>query len=80
MGTGRFWLRVPAGTGVMTTTVENPSDTALALELTVNGTKQREEIAPGATTRIQTSLHGATELAVSVRGDRRLVLRETAFR
>jgi uncharacterized membrane protein len=80
MGTGRFWLRVPAGTAAMTTTVENPSDTTLALELTVNGATQREEVAAGATARIQTPLHGATELAVTVRGDRRLVLRETAFR
>lgn len=80
MGTGRFWLRVPTGTSAMTTTVENPSDTTLVLELTVNGATQREEIAAGATARVETALHGSTDLAVTVRGDRRLVLRETAFR
>ena len=79
-GTGRFWLRVPAGTSVMTTTVENPSDTTLVLELIVNGSTQHEQIGAGATARVETALRGATELAVTVRGDRRLVLRETAFR
>lgn len=80
VGTGRFWLRVPAGTSVMTTTVENPSDTTLVLELIVNGSTQHEQIGAGATARVETALRGATELAVTVRGDRRLVLRETAFR
>jgi hypothetical protein len=80
LGTGRFWMRVPAATSVMFTRVENPSDVVLPLELTVNGKTQREEILAGETVRIQTSLHGATDLAVMVRGDRRLVLRETAFR
>ena len=79
LGTGRFWLRVPAGTRIMTTTVKNPSDMPLPLELTVNDATQRQEIAAGATVRIETPLHDATKLAVTVHGDRRLVLLETAF-
>jgi hypothetical protein len=80
LGTGRFWLRVPNGTHAMSTTVENPTDALRSIELTVNGATQREDVLAHSTRRVETPLREATDLAVTVRGDRRLVLRETAFR
>lgn len=80
LGTGHLWLRVPERTHTMSTAVENPSDVPLPFELTTNGATQREEVAPHSTQRIETPLHDATDLAVTLRGDRRLVLRETAFK
>jgi len=80
LGTGHLWLRVPARTSTMSTAVENPTDAPLPFELTTNGTTQREEIAAHSTQHIETPLHDATDLTVTVRGDRKLILRETAFR
>jgi len=79
LGTGRFWLRVPAGTRDLTNTIVNPTNEPLPAEVTVNGTTQRVEVPAGATRRIAAALHGATDVAVTVRADRRLVLRETTF-
>lgn len=80
LGTGHLWLRVPVRTHAMSTAVENPSDVPLPFELTTNGTTQREQVPAHSTKRIETPLHDATDLAVTLRGDRRLILRETAFR
>jgi hypothetical protein len=80
LGTGHLWLRVPDRTRAMSTAVENPTDAPLPFELTTNGTTQREEIAAHSTQRIETPLHDATDLTVTVRGNRKLILRETAFR
>jgi hypothetical protein len=80
LGTGHLWLRVADGTRVMSTAVENPTDAPLSLELTTNGATQHEEVPAHSTQRIETPLHDATDLSVTLRGDRRLILRETAFR
>lgn len=81
IGEGRVWLRIPDGRTTMTTTVQNPVKDALDLELTVNGTIQKIHINGNETTRIDTPVHGGAEpLAISFRGDRRLVILETEFK
>jgi hypothetical protein len=80
LGTGRFWVRVPSGTAAMRTTVDNPTDAPLPLELTVNDAEQRQSIPAHSTLHIDSPLHGATDLAVMIQSDRRLILRTTAFR
>jgi hypothetical protein len=79
-GRGTVWLRVPAGRSVMTTRVWNPASTALPLEIEVNGASRRHEIPAGQVAELESSLGGATDLAVTFRGDRRLVLLTTDFR
>ena len=80
-GEGRVRFRIPDGRTTMLTTVNNPSAEPLELELTVNGVVQRARIAAGETTEISTPVRGgAAPLAITFRGDRRLVLLGTDFR
>jgi len=79
LGTGHLWLRVPERTRDMRTAIENPTDAPLPFELTTNGTTQRVQVPAHATQRIETPLHDSTDLSITIRGDRRLILRETAF-
>jgi hypothetical protein len=73
-------MRIPAGRTAMTTRVENPADHPLELEITVNGTARSYPVPAGRTVTLTTPLAGgATRVAVTFRGDRRLVLLETAF-
>lgn len=79
-GEGSFWLRVPEGRSTMQTTVRNPSDDALPLEVEVNGVRRQYEVKPHETATLETELRAAdTSLAVTYRGDRRLVLLRTEF-
>ncbi|AHG92974.1 glycoside hydrolase family 2 TIM barrel (plasmid) [Gemmatirosa kalamazoonensis] len=78
LGEGRVWLRAPDGTRAMVTTVENPAPRALALEITVNGARSVCPVGANATARCETPV-SSPDLALTFRGDRRLVLRETAF-
>jgi hypothetical protein len=79
-GTGTVWMRIPAGRTAMTTRVWNPADHALELEITVNGTARSYPVPAGGTVVLTTPLAAATtEVAVTFRGDRRLVLLETDF-
>jgi hypothetical protein len=74
-------MRIPAGRTVMLTIVENPTDRPLALDVGVNGAMQQHTLAPRATRTLETPLRaGDTTLAITFRGDRRLVLLETDFR
>lgn len=80
-GEGRVWLRVPAGRTTMTTTIENPVDDAITLDIGVNGATQHVTIPPKQTIRVATPVRGgAAPLAITFRGDRRAVLLETDFR
>jgi hypothetical protein len=79
LGTGRFWMRVPIGTRELTTAIENPASVPLSADVSVNGAAQHVEIPAGATRRVVNALHDATDLAVIIRADRRLVLRQTTF-
>lgn len=79
-GEGRVWLRVPASRRTMVTTVRNPVEVALKLEIAVNGLSQAAIVPPGETVRIETPVRGGnTPLAIVFRGDRRIVLLETDF-
>ena len=65
IGEGRVWFRIPEGRTTMTTTISNYTADTLA----------------GQTVRAETPVHdGATPLARSFRGDRRLGIRETVFK
>jgi hypothetical protein len=79
-GRGAVWLRVPAGRTALVTTVENPSAQPLELEIGVNGSTSRCTIGATATATCESPLNGATSVALSFRGDRRLVLVETVVR
>ena len=80
-GVGQVWFRVPQGSTRLVTTAWNPVDVPLELEVEVNGRKHRQRIAPGATERIETPLQSSeTDVALTYRGDRRLVLLETEVR
>jgi hypothetical protein len=80
-GEGRIWIRIPEGRTTMLTTVDNSAAEPLEIEISVNGAAQRTRIAAGGTSQITTPVHGgAAPLAITFRGDRRLVLRETDFR
>lgn len=79
VGEGRFKVRVPADRTRMITTVWNPVAEPFDLEIEVNGVKHRERIPPHQTVRLETELPEVTALAVTYRGDRRLVLLETDF-
>jgi len=78
-GEGRVWMRVPAGRIAMRTTVENPTDQPLTLEIEVNGATQQHTLPARATGTLETPI-AATTLGIAFRGDRRLVLLETDFR
>src|SRR5215208_1021714 len=81
-GEGRVWMRVPAGRTMMLTTIENPHDQPLELEITLNGASTRHRVGARGTARLETPIPGnasgdtttTTTLAITYRGDRRLVL------
>lgn len=80
-GEGTFHLRVPDDRRTMVTRVWNPSGQPLELEVEVDGASRREIVPPNDSIAIRSSLparHGV--LAITYRGDRRLVLLETDFR
>ncbi|CAN5822540.1 hypothetical protein BH11GEM1_BH11GEM1_03040 [soil metagenome] len=80
-GEGRVWLRIPDGRTMMTTLIQNPVAEPLDLEITVNGAPQLLHVPPNSSTKVETPVRGgATPLAISFRGDRRLVILETDFR
>lgn len=80
VGEGRVWLRLPEDRSRMVTTVWNPADVPLEIEIEVNGTRQPARIAAGATVEVETPLPRASRsLALVYRGDRRLVLLATDF-
>jgi hypothetical protein len=80
-GVGRVWLRVPEGRSTMITTLENPVTDTLALTITVNDASQPVRIPPHQTIRVESPVRdGATRLAITFRGDRRVIITETEFR
>ncbi|MBA3673131.1 MAG: glycosyl hydrolase family 2, partial [Gemmatimonadaceae bacterium] len=80
-GEGRVWLRVPASRTEMQTVVANATHEPLVLEITVNGVTQNSAIAADGSTTVTTPVRGGdVPLALTYRGDRRLVLLSTDFR
>jgi hypothetical protein len=78
-GAGRVWLVPPEGARAMTTTIENPTAQALEMEVGVNGATTRCTVPAHATARVESQVPNAAPLAITFRGDRRLVLLETSF-
>jgi len=79
-GEGRFWCRVPAGRTRAVHRVFNPSTEKLPVRLRANDRETTAMIGPGATAVIAVPLDpAATSVESFIRGDRRLVLLETAF-
>ncbi|MEO5903347.1 MAG: glycosyl hydrolase family 2, partial [Gemmatimonadaceae bacterium] len=80
-GEGRFWLRVPESRTRMLTTISNPMTRDLEMEILVNGSPKRSVIHGGDTVTVESPISGGEKpLAISFRGDRRLVLLETDFK
>ncbi len=80
-GKGRVWMRVPDSRSAMVTTILNPIPEALEMEIGVNGATSRSTIPGASTVTIENHiLGGRSPLAVTFRGDRRLVILETDFR
>lgn len=80
-GEGEFWCRIPAGYDAMVTTVENPAEQDLRIQIWVNGTMVNDRMIPAGE---KCSLTGRFDpvtdaLRVRIRGDRRFVILETAF-
>jgi beta-galactosidase len=86
-GVGRVWMRVPFARTTMITTVENLHDQPLEIEIGLNGATRRHRVDARSTARIETLLPSRDpastwhkSLALTFRGDRRLVLLETDFK
>jgi hypothetical protein len=80
-GEGAFWCRVQSGTKSMKTVFWNPSAEKLAVKITINqGKETGYTLLPGEYKEVETMLpDNATDLKVSLKGDRRLVMRQTTF-
>ncbi len=85
VGEGRVWMRVPPGRTAMLNTVLNPAAVPLDVDVLVNGVAQHRRIAAGESLSVESPIaangnSAATVVALTVRGDRRLVLLTTDFR
>lgn len=79
IGEGFFWCRVPAAKTKCATLVWNQADLPLKITITTNDTQQAERTIPaGAIEWVECAVKGE-ELKVAFKGDRRLVLLQTAF-
>lgn len=80
-GVGHVSFRIPAGRSTMITTLENPVTDTLVLTIAVNDATQPVRIPPRRTIRVESPVRGgATPLAITFRGDRRVIITETDFR
>ncbi len=77
-GIGFFWCRVLPGVNLSVSKVWNPSDKPLIIHKQVNAATVHLEIPPHSTKEVNCPIN-AQSLKVSFRGDRRLVVLETAF-
>jgi len=81
IGTGVFWVRIPAGKKNMATVVENPTEQPLELSVGINGgPASKTEIPAGKTITVNAALpQDKTALAVRYTGSKKLVLLKTSF-
>ncbi|MCT1524895.1 glycoside hydrolase family 2 TIM barrel-domain containing protein [Sphingobacterium hotanense] len=77
-GTGYFWCRVLPGVNLSVSKVWNPSNRPLVIHKQVNDAIVKLEIPPNSTRELTCAV-SSQSLKVSFRGDRRLVVLETAF-
>ena len=79
-GAGQVTFRIPAGRVAVRTTVENPTDSALTITATLNGSAARTIVPSHSTGVVQNAVPAdVTSIVLGFSGDRRLVLRETDF-
>lgn len=79
-GTGKFWCRIPEGKNVASTVVWNPANEPLKLSIKINNLPGVEkDIPPGEKITVECPVN-ATDISMSYKGDRRLVILETAFK
>lgn len=80
-GEGRFWMRIPPARRTMLTTISNPIDKPLDMEIEVNGSPVKSTVPANSILVVETPVRAGTQpLAILFRGDRRLVFIETDFR
>jgi hypothetical protein len=66
----------------MLTKVENPSSKSGSIQIEVNGIKQSATIDPGKTLTVKNTIKlkpGSRDVEVRIKGDKTLVMLETAF-
>lgn len=80
-GEGVFWCRIPAGNNAILNTVENPADQDQDIQIWVNGKMVIDQVVPAGKQYSLTGRFDPVEdpVKVRIRGDRRLVILETAF-
>jgi len=81
IGEGTFWCQVPDGTSEMETLVWNPAEEDLPISIKINVEELiSTTVGPGEYKVLQTPVKSnQTNLKVSLRGDRRLVILQTSF-
>ncbi|MCX6326834.1 MAG: glycosyl hydrolase family 2 [Bacteroidia bacterium] len=81
IGEGTFWCKVPDGTSVMETLAWNPAKENLPISIKINDEELiSATVGPGEYKVLQTTVKSnQTNLKVSLRGDRRLVILQTSF-
>lgn len=77
-GEGRFWCRVLPGVNTTISKVWNPDSVPLTIHIQVNGESVSKEIQPHSTEEVSCIVKG-TDIQMGFKGDRRLVILETAF-
>lgn len=80
-GIAEFWCRIPTGTSLMSTTVWNPSDETLSIKIMINDNEvSMKSIEPGKYVKVSSEVEKLhTDIKVTLKGDRRLVVLETNF-
>jgi beta-galactosidase len=80
IGTATFWIRIPADKSSLTTLVENRSISTASLTVGANEKSQDFPLPPNKATRISIPIQaGTSDLRLQYRGDKKLVILETAF-
>jgi hypothetical protein len=80
IGSGIFYVAVPANRKLVHTKVQNPTTQPASLKVEVNGRGNESTVSPGQTITIQTPIeNNATDLSIRYTGQRDLVILETKF-
>lgn len=81
-GVAEFWCRIPSGTSSMSTTVWNPAKETLSITILVNEKEVSiKNIEPGKYVTVTSEIEKLlTDIKITLKGDRRLVVLETDFK
>lgn len=77
-GEGRFWCKVLPGVNTAVSKVWNPDKTPLTIHIEVNGKTISQEIPANSTAEVACPIN-SENIEMSFKGDRKLVILETAF-